>query len=90
MKFIFPQNYAFKNKLLGIIDYSTALANVFWYVIVFIFVNLFFRSLELKICFFIFLSFPFFLISVTGLNGENILYVFKYFFKFIVRPKIYF
>ena len=27
MKFIFPQNYNFKNKLLGIIDYSTAFFN---------------------------------------------------------------
>ena len=36
MKFIFPQNYNFKNKLLGIIDYSTAFFNIFWYVIIFI------------------------------------------------------
>ena len=41
MKFIFPQNYDFKNKILGIIDYSTAFVNLFWYVIVFILVNLF-------------------------------------------------
>ena len=48
MKFIFPQNYDFKNKILGIIDYSTALANVIWYVFVFLIVNLFCYSLEFE------------------------------------------
>lgn len=90
MKFIFPQNYDFKNKILGIIDYSTALANVIWYVFVFLIVNLFCYSLELKIFLFIFLCFPFFLISVTGFNGENVIYVLKYFLKFSFKPKIYF
>ena len=28
MKFIFPQNYKFKNKFLGIIDYPTIILNV--------------------------------------------------------------
>lgn len=90
MKFIFPQNYDFKNKILGIIDYSTALANVIWYVFVFLIVNFFCSSLELKIFLFIFLCFPFFLISVTGFNGENVVYVLKYFLKFSFKPKIYF
>ena len=89
MKFIFPQNYNFKNKILGIIDYSTALANIIWYVFVFLIINIFCHSLEIKIFLFIFLCFPFFLISFTGLNGENVLYVFKYFFCFIIKPKIY-
>ena len=30
MKFIFPQNYDFKNKLLGIFDYSTIFINIIW------------------------------------------------------------
>lgn len=90
MKFIFPQNYDFKNKILGIIDYSTALSNVIWYVFVFLIANFFCSSLELKIFLFIFLCFPFFLISVTGFNGENVIYVLKYFLRFIIKPKIYF
>ena len=90
MKFIFPQNYDFKNKILGIIYYSTSLANVIWYVFVFLIVNIFCSSLELKIFLFIFLCFPFFLISVTGFNGENVIYVLKYFLKFSFKPKIYF
>ena len=89
MRFIFPQNYDFKNKILGIIDYSTALANIIWYVLVFFIVNVFCSSLEIKIFLFIFLCFPFFLISITGFNGENVIYVLKYFFKFMIKPKIY-
>ena len=90
MKFIFPQNYDFKNKILGIIDYSTALANVIWLVFVFLLVNILFSSLELKIFLFILLCFPFLLISITGFNGENVIYVFKYFLSFMLKTKIYF
>ena len=36
MKFIFPQNYNFENKILGVIDYTTALFNVIWYLIIFL------------------------------------------------------
>ena len=90
MKFIFPQNYDFKNKILGIIDYSTALANVIWLVFVFLLTNLLFSSLELKVFLFILLCFPFLLISITGFNGENVIYVFKYFLSFMLKPKIYF
>ena len=34
MKFIFPQNYKFNNKLFGIIDYSTAIVNIVWYIFI--------------------------------------------------------
>ena len=40
MKFIIPQNYNFKNKILGIIDYSTAILNIIWYFIIFIILNI--------------------------------------------------
>ena len=30
MKFIFPQNYNFKNKLFGFLDYSTIFLNLIW------------------------------------------------------------
>ena len=44
MKFIFPQNYNFKNKLFGVIEYSTIFLNLIWDLFVFIFINLFFVS----------------------------------------------
>ena len=53
MKFIFPQNYKFNTKLLGIMDYQTAIINLIWGGIVFLIVNTIFKSLSLKICLFI-------------------------------------
>ena len=44
MKFIFPQNYKFNNKLFGIIDYSTAIVNIVWYVFIFWYVLKFIKN----------------------------------------------
>jgi len=90
MKFIFPQNYNFKNKILGFIDYSTALINIIWYLIIFLLLNFFSFNLTLKISLFIIFCLPLFLISLIGFNNENILYVFIYMFKFFKNRKIYF
>lgn len=90
MKFIFPQNYNFKNKILGIIDYQTALVNVIWYAFVFLLVNLLFNSINIKVFVFIFLCLPLLLFSFSGFHGENIIYVFKYLFKFIFKQKLFF
>ena len=49
MKFIFPQNYNFKNKLLGIIDYSTAFFNLIIYGISFLILHLFLKNWSIKI-----------------------------------------
>lgn len=89
MKFIFPQNYKFNNKILGIIDYSTAIVNIVWYIIVFLIVNIIFKALKIKIFVFILLCFPFFLISVIGFNHENIISVIMYTIKFFKNRKIY-
>ena len=89
MKFIFPQNYNFENKIFGVIDYSTALANVSWYAFIFIILYIIPISLQFKIFLFILFFFPFFLISITGLNGENLIYVFRYLFKYLINQKLY-
>ncbi len=90
MKFIFPQNYNFKNKLFGVLDYNTVIANIIWALIVFVFINIIFQNLNIKIFLFIIFCFPFLLLSVFGFNGENILYVFSYILKFYIKQKIYF
>ena len=90
MKFIFPQNYNFKNKLFGVLDYNTVIANIIWALIILIFINIFFQNLNIKIFLFIIFCFPFLLLSVFGFNGENILYVFSYIFRFFIKQKIYF
>lgn len=89
MKFIIPQNYNFKNKILGIIDYSTAFFNIFWYILIFIILHLLFRDWNIKVFLLISLCFPITLFSIVGFNGEPIVYVFKYVIKYIVRPKLY-
>ena len=89
MKFVIPQNYNFKNKIFGIIDYSTAFFNIIWYAIVFIFLNLFFSNWSVKVFLLISLCFPITLFSIIGFNGEPIVYVFRYVLKYIFSPKLY-
>ncbi len=90
MNFIFPQNYNFKNKILGIIDYSTAILNVSWFSILLIIVNILFNDINIKIFLIITFYFPILIFSIIGFNGENIIYVFIYMIKFIKKQKLYF
>ena len=89
MKFIFPQNYHFSHKLFGFLDYSTAIFITIWCLLVFSLCNAFCHSLNFKIFFTIFFSFPIFLFSIIGFNHENILYVFTYLLTYFLRPKVY-
>ena len=89
MKFIFPTNYNFKNKLFGVIDYPTLIFNIIYFLIIFSFFNLIFKFLNLKIIFIIILYFPIFLFSIVGFNHENILYSIFYIVKYFFMPKIY-
>ena len=71
MKFIFPQNYNFNSKLLGFIDYSTVILNIFWGLIVFAIVYFFIPNITFKIAIFIILFLPFALFSIIGFNHEK-------------------
>lgn len=90
LNFIFPQNYNFKNKLFGFMDYLTAIANVVWAYIVFIFISLIPVTLNIKIGLFIILYFPLLLFSIFGFNNENILYVISYILKYLKNSRVYF
>lgn len=90
MKFIFPQNYSFKSKLFGFIDYSTLTINIIWDAFMFCILDLFKLNLTFKISFFIIFCFPLFLFSIVGFNHENFVYVLIYLFKYIFSKKIYF
>ncbi len=70
-------------------DYSTAILNVVWAIMVFAFVS-FFHSINIKIGLFIILYFPLLLFSLLGFNNENIIYVISYLFKYLINYKIYF
>lgn len=89
MKFIFPQNYDFKNKLLGFIDYSTAFVNLFWYTFVFLLTHFLFQDLTLKIFVFVIFCFPLFLLSLLSFNGENIVSIFSYLIRYLLKHKLF-
>lgn len=89
MKYIFPKNYNFKNKIFGVIDYSTAIFNVVTFFFIFSAVNTFIKSMSVKFILLIILYLPVLLFSVVGFNNENVLYIFFYIFKFLVKPKVY-
>ena len=80
MIFIFPQNYNFKNKLFGVLDYSTIFINIILALLILFFINIFLTNITLKIIIFIILYFPILLFSFSGFNGENIFYVIKIYF----------
>lgn len=89
MKFIIPQNYNFKNKILGILDYSTAFFNIVWYIFIFVILHTIFKNWNIKIFLFISFCFPVTLFSFVGFNNEPLVYVFKYVIKYIFKPKLY-
>ncbi len=89
MHFIFPKNYNFKPKLLGFIDYSTAIIDTVIGVIIYFFVNMCFSNIDTKIYVFISLFFPILLISIIGINKESFINVFKYMIKFIKNQNVY-
>jgi len=89
MKFIFPQNYKYKNKLLGIMDYSTALINLSFFIFIYFIISFFCKKIKIKIFLFVLICFPFFLISIINNENENIFFIIKYIIKYIKSKKIY-
>lgn len=89
MKFIFPQNFNFRNKLLGIIDYPTAIFNLLYFLLIWFIVSLFTNNFSIKVLFIILLYLPLFLLSIIDFNHENILYSIWYILKYFLNPKIY-
>ena len=88
-KFIFPLNYKYSTKFLGIIDYSTLLPIIIYSVILIIFFNLlkldFFISFGL---FFILVLPPFLLLSV-GINNQPAFSYLKAIYTFYKNSKLY-
>ena len=89
MKFIFPQNYNFKSKLFGFIDYSTVILNLVWGLIVFGIVFFLIPNITMKIGIFIILFLPFAVFSIIGFNHEKTLYILMYLYKYVSSPKLY-
>lgn len=89
MHFIFPKNYNFKPKLLGFIEYSTAILDSIIGIAIYFLVNISFSNINTKIYVFITLFLPILLISILGINRESFISVFRYIFKFIKNQNIY-
>ena len=89
MKFIIPQNYKFKNKVLGIIDYPTAIVNIIWNVIIYSIIKKLIISITLKIFIFSTLSFPVLLLTIVGFNNESPIYTLRYIIKYLLSQKVY-
>lgn len=89
MNFIFPKNYNFKSKFLGILDYSTAILNLIIGFILFSIINFIFQNITIKIYLFISLYFPILLFSILGINRENFITVFLYMNSFFKNQRIY-
>lgn len=89
MKYIFPQNYCFKNKLFGFIDYSTLSLNIVWDSFIFCLLDLLTLNISIKISIFIIFCLPLLLFSIIGFNHENFIYVLSYLIKFIFSKKLY-
>lgn len=89
MKFIFPKNYSFKYKLLGFIDYSTAILDVVIGVVLLSIIHIFISSITTKIYIFIIIYIPIVLFSIFGLGRENFLSVLYYMYKFFKNRGIY-
>jgi len=89
MIYIIPQNYNFKNKLLGIIDYPTAIFNVVLVVVFYLILKILTISLLSKIVIFIVLYLPFLLLTLFGFYNESFLFVLIYVIKYLLSPKVY-
>lgn len=89
MKFIFPRNYDFKSKLFGVFDYLTIIIDIIYTLFIFSVCNLLFNDVNIKIFIIISLCFPIIILSIVGLNNENVFLVLMYIFKYFLKPKLY-
>lgn len=89
MIFIFPKNYNFHSKFLGILDYFSLFLNILWQVFIFCLINLIFDSITLKLSIFAVCCFPLLILSIVGINNENIFFTIFYLLKFFISYKLY-
>ena len=89
MNFIIPQNFNFKNKFLGLIDYPTLILDFVYLTFLNSLLNIFIHDLLVKLIFIIILFFPIFLLSLFSFNNESFIYVLFYIIKYYCSPRLY-
>lgn len=88
-KYIIPKNYDVKTKFLGIVEYSSILYLVIFDILIYFLLNLFIKSIIIKIQLLILISTPIILFMFIGINGESINYVIYYFLRYIFKEKVH-
>jgi hypothetical protein len=89
MKFIFPKNYRYTSKILGFIDYVTAIVDLTIGIILFLIIKLLFRKISIQIYFFVILYLPFILFTIFLVKEENIVDFVSCIIKFIKKRGVY-
>ena len=90
MNFIFPKNYDFSLKFLGIFSYSSIIINFIYAVFLYFIISFLFKTFIIKFYLFMIFFIPVFLFTALNHSNENIIIVFSYILKFFLRPKVYF
>jgi hypothetical protein len=90
MKFIFPKNYKYNAKILGFIDYITAIFNLIVGIMLWSIIHLIVPKLTTQIYIFLIIFIPLFLFSILETGGENIVIYIIYIIKFLRNRKVYF
>ena len=89
MKFIVPKNYNYHLKILGVIDYPTAIFNLVILALLWIALSPFLTNIFRKTAVVIILYLPILLITIVESQNESPVYRMYYLLKFLLRPKIY-
>ena len=90
MKFIFPKNYKYRAKILGFIDYITAITCSVIGILLFLIIHILFKKITTQIYIFVILFVPIVLFSIFVSDGENIISYTLQIIRFIKRRGIYF
>lgn len=90
MNFVFPKNYDFSFKFLGIFNYFSIIILIIWATFLYVILSFFLHSFIVKIYVFLVLFIPALLFSVLNKSNENILIIVSYIVKYIFHPKVYF
>lgn len=89
MKFIIPKNYNYHLKILGLIDYPTAIFNLLVLGLLWLLLSPLFPNILRKTAIVIILYLPLLLITIVESQNESPIYRIYYILKFFVKPKIY-
>ena len=90
MKFIFPKNYKYRTKILGFLDYITAIIDLIIGFLLFLLIKIFIKKISLQIYIFIILFIPIVLFSIFIAEGENIFTYIIMIIRFVKRRGVYF